>query len=239
MGYKLSKQRLKNLRSFANKFYDSHFSEVNANWKAEWKYVIQREYPWNGVFDIILYKIRTMKEYMEALRNDEFGFKYRITNESIDKQLIQMNEVLDLGQKIYDDNYLQKASDWYDENNTYTLKIYQITEITKAYAGIPANYLPEGFEVIGEFETKDRFNFLGFSFDDTYEGMTVQKWCQEHNMKKSEIGSVVITTWNNGKSDKENTATWRKMMTDAAKERKSDIKKFYSLLAKYEDSWGD
>ena len=76
MGYKLSDEKLNILKSCAENYYDPHSCEVNKNWKQEWEYVIKREYPWCGPFDLIQYKIRTMIAYFEDLKNDTFDYKY-------------------------------------------------------------------------------------------------------------------------------------------------------------------
>ena len=150
MGYKLSDEKLNTLKSYAEKYYDPHFCEVNENWKQEWEHVIKREYPWCGPFDLIQYKIRTMIAYFEDLKNDTFDYEFRITNKSINRQLKQMYKIVELGDKIFENNYDEEAHLWYDKNTEVVITFYKVTEFTKNYPGIPGNYLPDGFEKVGE-----------------------------------------------------------------------------------------
>jgi len=244
MGYKLSDEKLNTLKAQAEKYYDPHFCDVNPNWKQEWEHVIKREYPWCGPFDLIQYKIRTMIAYFEDLKNDKFDYEFRITNKSINKQLKQMYKIAELGDKIFEDNYEQEASLWYDKNTEIVITFYKITEFTKNYPGIPGNFLPEGFEKIGEMRTSGDEGvgvFVNqFLKDESDFGKDfIGDWCAKNGYSKADVGYVYTNVWINGKSDEENTKEWQKMLTNSYKARRKDIKKYYSLLAKYADSWGD
>ena len=244
MGYKLSDEKLNTLKNYAEEYYDPQSCEVNKNWKQEWEYVIKREYPWCGPFDLIQYKIRTMIAYFEDLKNDTFNYKYRITDKSINKQLKQMYKIAELGDKIFEDNYSQEASLWYDKNTEVVITFYKITEFTKNYPGIPGNFLPEGFEKVGEVHVPgeesigvfvNQFLKDGSSFGKDFVG----EWCAKNGYSKDEVDFVYVHRWINGRSEKENHKEWQRMLTDSYKARRKDIKKYYSLLAKYAEGWGD
>lgn len=244
MGYKLSDEKLNTLKGYAEKYYDPYFSEVNKNWKQEWEYVIKRECPWYGPFELIQYKIRTMIAYFEDLKNDTFNYKYRITDKAINKQLKQMYKIADLGDKIFEDNYTDSVSAWYNQSTDIIISFYRVTEFTKKYNGIPCNYLPEGFEKLGEMRLKgiDSTNVFvnQITNGDSDSGQDiVGEWCAKNNYSKDEVRFVYERVWNNGKSDEENKLEWERRLANAYKERKKDTKKYYSLLAKYADGWGD
>lgn len=244
MGYKLSDEKLNTLKNYAEEYYDPHSCDVNKNWKQEWEYVIKREYPWCGPFDLIQYKIRTMIAYFEDLKNNTFNYRYRITNKSINRQLKQMYKIAELGDKIFEDNYSLEANIWYDKNTEVIITFYKITEFTKNYPGVPGNFLPEGFEKIGEVyvpgeESTGVFvnQFLkdGSSFGKDFVG----EWCAKNGYSKDEVDFVYVHRWINGRSEEENHKEWQRMLANSYKARRKDIKKYYSLLAKYAESWGD
>lgn len=244
MGYKLSDEKLNTLKNYAEEYYDPHSCDVNKNWKQEWEYVIKREYPWCGPFDLIQYKIRTMIAYFEDLKNNTFNYKYKITNKSINRQLRQMYKIAELGDKIFEDNYSREANLWYDKNTEIVITFYKITEFTKNYPGIPGNFLPEGFEKVGEVHVPgeesigvfvNQFLKDGFSFGKDFVG----EWCAKNGYSKDEVDFVYVHRWINGRSEEENHKEWQRMLTNSYKARRKDIKKYYSLLAKYAESWGD
>ena len=244
MGYKLSNEKLNILKTYAEKYYNSHFCEVNKNWKQEWKEIVKREYPWCGPFDLIQYKLRTMIAYFEDLKNDNFNYKYRITDKSIDKQLKQMYEIVELGDKIFEDNYEQEANLWYYRNTEIILSFYKITEFTKNYPGIPGNFLPDGFEKLGELRVPSDKSVEVFTNqllkDESYsEKDIIKDWCAENGYSKDEVSFIHTRVWTNGKTDDENRKELQKRLADSYKAKRKDIKKYYSLLAKYADGWGD
>jgi hypothetical protein len=244
MGYKLSDEKLNILKNYAEKYYDPHSCETNKNWKQEWEYVIKREYPWCGPFDLIQYKIHTMIAYFEDLKSNTFNYKYRITNKSINKQLKQMYKIAELGDKIFEDNYTIPVATWYDQNTDIIISFYRVTDFTKKYNGIPCNYLPEGFEKLGEMRLHGTDSTNVFinqltNGDSNFGPDLVEEWCAKNGYSKDEVRFVYEQVWNNGKSEEENKLEWEQRLATAYKERKNDIKKYYSLLAKYADSWSD
>lgn len=247
----------KHLREEANKLigYDKR---VNQSWKKSWKYFISRQVPWYGLLEITQYKIIEMRDYMQH---------HSIINESDTQvQIAQMTKIIDLGYKILADEYSNEIMQWNRENQVGIIYLYPTKhneENTKYenlfstleqepiaklyYKGMFSDILPEPEE-----SSARKLEFLKDKCT-----LTVDEWLAEQNkvidemninldkehklkhMTSKDITTTYSSEYINGKSAEENSKYFREENEKAFNQRKKDIKRYYSLISKYVDFWGD
>lgn len=84
----------------------SSHCKTNKDWKKRWKQVVKEDYDWDGshLFILILIKLHYMLEYFEH--------GYICVQEEYDKILISLREAVELGDKIWADEYEDAAMEF-------------------------------------------------------------------------------------------------------------------------------
>ena len=242
--WKLRKESNKTLKEAADKLigYDK---TVNKYWKSHWKYFIKRQFPWCGLIELNQFKIIEMRDYVT-----HYSW---LTKEEIDKQVREMSEVIDLGNKILEDKYEDEVHKWLRENTC------PITIINKPIKGetlqerincveeeITRLYNRRMFEdIISDTDlyqdnplSKEAYDRLN-EFVKDKDTRSVDDWLKDNNLTKKDISTAYTSEWINGKSDKENREELTKRFNEAYKSRQDDINKYFALIAEYQDGWGD
>lgn len=241
-----NKTSRKMLREEADKLigYDK---TANPCWKkSSWKYFIKRQYPWYGIIELNQFKIIEMRDYMQ---NHSW-----LEEESTQKQIKQMTEVIELGNKILADEYEVEAYRWYREN---TVKITLVSRVVKGDTfkdRLEACKAPEVKlyntdlfdEIVSNSElepfdssiSKEAENRLATYLADK-EIRKLDTWLKDNNLTKKDVRLAYTSEWINGKSEEENKKHWEEMFEEAVNDRKADISKYFESIGDYYDHWGD
>lgn len=223
-----SKQSRKMLREEANKLIG--YEAVNPCWKkSSWEYFIKRQYPWSGIIELNQFKIIEMRDYIQ---NHSW-----LEKEVTQKQIKQMTEVIELGNKILADEYEDEAHKWYRENSVQITLVYKKdgTEVklynTDLFDEILSN---SELEFIDSPISKEAESRLATYLVDK-ETRKLNVWLKDNNLTKTDVSLAYTSEWINGKSDEENRLYWQKMFEEAAKDRKADISKYFESIGDYYD----
>ena len=201
--------------------------EANPAWAKSWKYFAKRQFPWYGLLELNQYKIIEMRDYMQH---------HSITcEEETEKQIKEMTEVIDLGYKILDDKYDNEAFDYLHR------KTVPVTFINKGplkkREEIATLYSHDMFENLsstlgGEKEpiSKEKEDFL--KDKDT---RSADEWLKDNGLTKKDIFLSYSSVW----IDASYKQIWKKMIKQAYADRKKDKEKYFKLIAKHLDEWGD
>lgn len=227
-----SKQSRKMLREEADRLIG--YEAVNPCWKkSSWEYFIKRQYPWSGIIELNQFKIIEMRDYMQ---NHSW-----LEKEVTQKQIKQMTEVIELGNKILADEYEDEAHKWYRENSVQITLVYKKdgTEVklynTDLFDEILSN---SELEFIDSPISKEAESRLATYLVDK-ETRKLNVWLKDNNLTKTDVSLAYTSEWINGKSNEENRLYWQKMFEEAAKDRKADISKYFESIGDYYDDWGD
>lgn len=227
-----SKESRKMLREEANRLIG--YEAVNPCWKkSSWEYFIKRQYPWSGIIELNQFKIIEMRDYIQ---NHSW-----LEKEVTQKQIKQMTEVIELGNKILADEYEDEAHKWYRENSVQITLVYKKdgTEVklynTDLFDEILSN---SELEFIDSPISKEAETRLATYLVDK-ETRKLNVWLKDNNLTKTDVSLAYTSEWINGKSDEENRLYWQKMFEEAAKDRKVDISKYFESIGDYYDDWGD
>ena len=237
----------------------------NKSWNKSYGYFIKRQCPWYGLFESIIYQIEVEKDYIIN--------KSWLAKEEVDKQVKQMNEALELGYKILEDNYEEYARAWNRYNSVSITKVYLRAgkeEIGK-HLWLPKhgeevavlydqNLVSEILEEQNDQQSDDRFNddYASWkAYMKDKDTRSIKQFIADYNrsidemntnldkkhklklLTKKDICTVYSSEWTNGKSDKENHDTFLKLYKDAWKAKQKDKDKFFKLVSKYYEGWGD
>ena len=227
-----NKESRKMLREEANRLIG--YEAVNPCWKkSSWEYFIKRQYPWSGIIELNQFKIIEMRDYMQ---NHSW-----LEKEVTQKQIKQMTEVIELGNKILADEYEDEAHKWYRENSVQITLVHKKdgTEVklynTDLFDEILSN---SELEFIDSPISKEAETRLATYLVDK-ETRKLNVWLKDNNLTKTDVSLAYTSEWINGKSDEENRLYWQKMFEEAAKDRKADISKYFESIGDYYDDWGD
>ena len=207
---------------------------VNPCWKkSSWKYFIKRQYPWHGLIELNQFKIIEMRDYIQ---NHSW-----LEEECTQKQIKQMTEVIELGNKILADEYDNEAHKWYRENSVQITLVSKKdgTEIklynTNLFDEIISNNSLESLDSDMSEEAVERLvNYL--------QGKDTRKldaWLKDNNLTRKDVRVAYTAEWINGKSPEENKKHWEGMFEEAVNDRKADISKYFESIGDYYDHWGD
>lgn len=221
---------------------------INRSWDKSWKYFIKRDYPWYGIIELNQFKIIQMREYMK--------FSGGIDPKEIKKQVNQMNEVIDLGHKIIENDYNEEAYAFLRINSVNVTLIYkkkgeteldggtlgkfklpiQGEPLAKLYnTGLFEEFLDENnSENIPENAKKTREEWLKGK-----ETRSLTKWLSDNGLKRDQVATAYTSEWTNGKTEEENHKIYLELFKKCQKEYQKDINNYFKLIAKYYNSWGD
>ena len=235
----------KMLREEADKLigYDK---TVNPCWKkSSWKYFIKRQYPWYGIIELNQFKIIEMRDYMQNHSS--------IEEKATQKQIKQMTEIIELGYKILEDKYEDEAHKWLRENScsvtiiskpikgeTLQEKINCIKdEIARLYNRHMFDDLISEAELYPDEPVSKEALEMRTEFIKDKDTRSVKEWLEQNNLTEKDISLSYTGEWMNGKSGEENQAEMDKRFQAAWNARQKDINKYFELIAKNVDSWGD
>ena len=164
-----------------------------------------------------------------------------LEEEFIQKQIKQMTEVIELGNKILADEYDNEAHKWYRENSVQITLVSKKdgTEIklynTNLFDEIISNNSLESLDSDMSEEAVERLvNYL--------QGKDTRKldaWLKDNNLTRKDVRVAYTAEWINGKSPEENKKHWEGMFEEAVNDRKADISKYFESIGDYYDHWGD
>lgn len=206
----LTKEEKRILREHADKIIGWD-KRVNPDWKKEWKYFIKRDYSWGNIIELNVFKIVQMREFM---KNHSI-----VCQEEVDKQVKQMTEVIELGYKLLEDEYEDDAHKWFRENSIPVTLICEKNNFKNVLHSVRNEDLFDGMVSKIELET--------------------DKWLRENNLTKKDVSIAYTIEWTNGNTDENNSEEFRRRSKEAWKERQKDRDKFFKLIAKHCDDWGD
>lgn len=206
----LTKEEKRIIREHADKIIGWD-KRVNPDWKKEWKYFIKRDYSWGNIIELNVFKIVQMREFM---KNHSI-----VCQEEVDKQVKQMTEVIELGYKLLEDEYEDDAHKWFRENSIPVTLICEKNNFKNVLHSVRNEGLFDGMVSKIELET--------------------DKWLRENNLTKKDVSIAYTTEWTNGNTDENNSEEFRRRSKEAWKERQKDKDKFFKLIAKHCDDWGD
>ena len=211
---------------------------VNKSWKSRWKYFIKRQFPWYGIIELNQFKIIEMRDYM---------IHYScLAEEEITKQVREMSEVLELGNKILEDNYEDSAHKWIRENECNITIISKKTrdkietqELARLYnRGMFEDIISPTELYLDDPISKEAFE-MHKEFIRDKDTRSVDEWLKDNNLTKKDISLAFTSEWINGKSDEENQSERTRRFQEAYKARQDDINKYFALIAEYQYNWGD
>ena len=220
---------------------------VNPCWKkSSWKYFIKRQYPWYGIIELNQFKIIEMRDYMQ---NHSW-----LEEESTQKQIKQMTEVIELGNKILADEYENEAHKWYRENSVQITLVSRVVKGDNFKEKLEAYKSPEvklyNTDLFDEIISDTSLEPLDCDISEEaverlvnyLQGKDTRKldaWLKDNNLTRKDITTAYTSEWINGKSDEENKKHWEEMFEEAVNDRKADISKYFESIGDYYDHWGD
>lgn len=243
-----NKQSRKMLREEADKLIGWD-KEVNPTWSKSWKYFIKRQYPWSGLLELNQYKIIEMRDYMINHST--------ICEEGTEKQIKEMTEVIELGNKILADEYEYTYMKWHKTNTIPVVLIYE--KLGEKFLGNSTNIKValEG-KLLDKLYDRNIFDDLivdldlgldcGITKDDLKQNQewlkgkqtcSLNEWLKENNLTKDKITCAYSSEFTNGKSDEENQKYGRELLQQCYQDRRNDIIKYFECIGEYMDGWGD
>ena len=208
--WKLSKESKDILDAEAKKL-TYYAKETNCIWKENWKYFIEREFPDAGLFELVQFKLVEMRE---SIRSRQLG--------NADFLIKKLDEIISLGDKIFEDNYLDEWYDWYKENTTSVTSIYlKNNKSTDAHSEEPI------------------VNLYGLTFMDDMKSKlagdtgAVEQWLKDHDLKAKDVCCSYGSEWNDKKLEQENENYSKKLYKKCVKQKQQDTTKYFKLVAKY------
>ncbi len=203
--------------------------------KGPWEYFMKRQVPWYGLIELNQLKIIEMRDWVQ-------NYTY-LTKRSIKRQVRQMTEVINLGYKILADEYNKDSYKWLRENTVSVTLIYKGNLKDKNL--VAKLYNTDIFDDIAE-----KFNFDEYRLSDEAKQQLanyvkdkdtrkLKEWLKDNNLTRNQVITAYTSEYTNGLSEEENQAMYHEMMIQDYKTRQKDMKKYFSLIAKYYDNWGD
>lgn len=199
------KKELKRLKEIQNTLNNSKSCTKNPNWKKQWLPFIKYDQDWGNEYflNIILYKLEKIFVEIKLYSDEE--------ENSLNKKLIELKKIIDIGWRIHDDKYFDSVFSFSDDHNTKIVGI------------LDKNTKKEIFAV----ERKIDSDSIAFQMYDK-----VQKY-----IKTNKVKDYII--FSSGKwDDEENYKIWKSMRIEAEKQRKKDISLFFKSIGNaYDDLW--
>ena len=238
-----NKQSRKQIKEEADKLIGWD-KETNPAWAKTWKYFIKRQHPWYGLIELNQFKIFEMRDY---IKNHSF-----ISVEEAEKQIKEMTEVLELGDKILADEYENYAHHWLKANQVHVTLIYEKVKgadifhdrgklVDKLYGGSLFSNLKLQLDIdyLADLTAEEKQKILDYCKDKkTY---TFNEWLKLYGNGKLEDDFVCCYTgeWINDNSEEENSNYFTKLLNEAWQDRQNDINKYFECIAEGVDHWGD
>lgn len=230
-----NRQSRKMLREEADRLigYDK---TVNPCWKkSSWKYFIKRQYPWYGIIELNQFKIIEMRDYMQ----NHSG----ITEDLTQKQIEQMTEVIELGNKILADEYEKAAHEWIRENQCAITIIGKSHREEDILVKLYNRGMFDDFKYNYKLDSEDSRSSKALKrledFIKDKDTRSVEEYLADNNLNRKDYNIYYTGEWINGKSEDENEDEFKRRFQKAWDARQKDINKYFKLIAKNMDAWGD
>ena len=219
---KLENKQLKHLKEVRNKLGLSSYP-INKHWRKEWAPFVKHDFDWDSEFllNIMIYKIEKMKMHLEMLFSGE-------DKESLNKVLVTMQDALNVGYAIKEDNYDSEA-DKFDSEHFYWIE----SVINNSDTYNPSAKIL--FTVKKLIPFNDNNNNDAYWLKRRLEMIDeCEDWQKEHKCKKT------TTLVSNGVwDDKKNKEKYELMRDDARREKEKDIQLFFAIISKNYNSWSE
>ena len=230
-----SEETVKLLQKEANHLlgYDgalSHFYN-----RGPWEYFMERQVPWYGLIELNQLKIIEMRDWVQNYTC--------LTERSIKRQVKQMTETIDLGYKILADEYSNDSHRWLRENTVpitlvYKGKVKDENLVAKLYNTDIFDSIAEKFN-LDDYKLSDEANQRLMNYIKDKDTRKLKNWLKDNNLTKKQVLTAYTSEYTNSLSEEENQAEFVRRFQEAAKARQKDIRKYFGLIAKYYDRWGD
>lgn len=218
MWYKKTREQLKHLKEVRNKLGLSS-CPINKHWRKEWVPFVKHDFDCDSEFllNIMIYKIEKMKMHLETFSDED--------NESLNKVLATMQDALNVGYTIKEDNYDSEA-DKFDSEHCYWIE--SVVNNADMY-----NLNAEALFTVKKLIPFNDNNNDAYWLEQRLEMIDeCEDWQKEHKSKK------ITTLISNGVwDDKKNKEKYELMKDDAQKEKEKDIQLFFAIIAKNYNSW--
>ncbi len=216
---------------------------VNETWNKSWKYFIKRQYPWSSIITLNQYKLIELRDYMQN--------RSWIDEESINQQVKEMTEVIDLGNKILKDEYEDFAYKWDRENSVSVTFVYRKKNEKRLAKEGPLSKIKvdEGTEllavlynqgifndILNEEEELKELSLMKEEFLKEQDTRSVKQWLEDNDLSKKDICCSYSGEWVNGKSAEENILYLEKLLQEARQDRQNDIDKYFECIAEHADT---
>ena len=224
----------KMLREEANRLIG--YEAVNPCWKkSSWEYFIKRQYPWSGIIELNQFKIIEMRDYMQ---NHSW-----LEEECTQEQIKQMTEVIELGNKILADEYEEAAHEWTRENQCAITIISKSNReedmLVKLYNRGLFDDIKDKYKLDSEDSISPKALKRLEDFTKDKDTRSVEEYLTDNNLNREDYKIYYTAEWMNDKSEEENSAELKRRFQKAWDARQKDINKYFKLIAKNVDTWGD
>ena len=222
--------------------------EPNPSWSKSWKYFIKRQYPWSGLLELNQYKIIEMRDYMI----NHSG----ICEEETEKQIKEMTEVIELGNKILANEYDYPFMKWSKTNSVPVVLIYE--KLGEKVLGESKIKMAVEGKLLDKLYDKEIFEDLrvdlglglnyGITKDDLKQNQewlkdkqtcNLDEWLKKNDLTEDKITCAYTSEYTNGKSEEENKKYGTELMHQCWQDRRNDIIKYFECIGEYMDNWGD
>ena len=190
----------------------------NKNWRKRWLDTIKYDQDWDFAyfFDIIIKKLELTKETLE--KTDY------LANEEKEEMLEQINEVLTIGYRIKEDDYI-KSIDFMKENSTWEVTFEHITDDNGTMETL--------FKVTqtGENSDSDKVFDKNSTFLDGFNEL--DRLAKSMNISEDARLYGSKTVWKTKKAEKE----FGKLLEQDQKDKDNDFEAFWDLFKKNFRNW--
>ena len=229
-----NRQSRKMLREEANRLIG--YETVNPSWKkSSWEYFIKRQYPWSGIIELNQFKIIEMRDYMQ---NHSW-----LEEEPTQEQIKQMTEVIELGNKILADEYEEAVHEWVRGNQCAITIIAKSNREEDMLVKLYNRGLFDDVKDKYKLDSEDSISPKAFKrledFIKDKDTRSVEEYLTDNNLNREDYKIYYTAEWINDKSEEENSAELKRRFQKAWDTRQKDINKYFKLIAKNVDTWGD
>jgi hypothetical protein len=165
-----------------------------------------------------------------------------IEDKEVAKQVKQMTEVIELGNKILLDDYEAEALAWIKTNS---VPVTLVCEKPEGHIGLGKElarlYNHNIFEEIVKDQNlvNNNTNPLLVKYLEGKETRDLKTWLKDNNLSKKDITTAYTSEWINGRPVEENRDKYVALLKQAEEDRKADISKYFECIGEYHDEWGD
>ena len=213
------------------KLYNKKLKEINKahqpekynrrkpyNWKKEWGPFIKYDGDWDYAYflDLIIYKLERMYLALEVYSSE--------VEESLNKKLKVLKEIIDLGKKIQSYKYEEPSYNFLQDHTKNYVLIYKHSKVETIGKGKFKLECYKDTKLLHKlYLSKSETNLLGA-------GLT---WALTNGYKKKDVNFAYGSEWDSAES----RTKWLELSDKATKEKQKDTDKFFKLISKHYESW--